>query len=293
MSNGPQHWTVLSLLDWTTDHLMKRGFDEARLHVELLLAHVLRLKRLDLYLQFDRPLTNEELATFRALYERRLKHEPLQYILGETEFMGLRFEVTPAVLIPRPETELLVEQAFDMIDREAGKVISILDIGCGSGNVGIPLAKRYPSMRMVSVDCEPDALAVAQRNALSHGIANMVFECKNIFTDPIVGAPFDMVLSNPPYIAAVDMPTLQEEVRMFEPRKALTDEGDGLASYRRIGQLLPTLLHPGGIVGFELGYGQADAVSEILRRAGTVNLRCIKDHAEIDRVLIGEWSAVR
>ncbi len=291
MSNAPQDWTVLSLLDWTTDHLTKRGFDEARLHVELLLAHTLHVKRLDLYLQFDRPLTVEERSQFRGLYERRLRHEPLQYILGETEFMGLRFAVSPAVLIPRPETELLVEEALSLIGRGTGRFKAILDIGCGAGNIGIPLAKKYPSIAIVALDRDAEVIAVAEENARSHGIANMTFECRDILTDVSALGPFDMILSNPPYIPAIEIPMLQEEVRAFEPRGALTDEGDGLALYRRIGALLPGLLNPGGVVGLEVGFDQASRVSEILLASGIDDIRRVRDFAGIDRVVIGERGA--
>ncbi len=288
MNSAPQQWTVLSLLEWTSAHLTSKGFDETRLHVELLLAHVLHLRRLDLYLQFDRPLKAEELSEFRALYERRLNHEPLQYILGETEFMGMRLLVSPSVLIPRPETEILVEQVLAILGD--GRTRTILDVGCGAGTIGIPIAARFPAIRVVSFDCDSAALEVARRNAELHRVTNMEFVRGSILEDGVDGAPFDMVLSNPPYVPREEWTSLQEEVRSFEPRTALTDEGDGLSFYRRIGTLLPVLLSKNGTIAVEVGHDQAGEVSRIFDESGVVNIRKIKDYAGIDRVVLGNYA---
>ena len=285
MSNPSQQWNVLSLLEWTSNHLAEKGFDEARLHVELLLAHVLRLKRLDLYLQFDRPLSPEELSQFRRLYERRLKHEPLQYILGETEFMGVRLEVASGVLIPRPETELLVERALEVVRDRRWERPEILDIGCGAGNIGVPLAKRFPAGTVWSVDRDPLALDLTKRNAELHNIGNMKFMQMDILHDTFMEHRFDLILSNPPYIPSVEMAGLQQEVRDFEPAAALTDGGDGFAFYKRYAEILPALLNPEGVVLVEVGYAQAAEVSEIFAAAGLGHILRHTDFGGIERAV--------
>ncbi len=288
MSEVPRPWTVLSLLDWTTGHLASRGFDEARLHVELLLAHVLQLKRLDLYLQFDRPLSQEELASFRTLYERRLKHEPLQYLVGETEFMGMKFTVSPGVLIPRPETEVLVEEAIRILKEKQLPAPRVLDVGCGSGNIGIPIAKEFPSSKILGIDSDEAAVTLARQNARSHALGNMEFERRDILRETLDDRRFAMVLSNPPYIPANEMAALQEEVRIFEPRGALTDEHDGMTLYRRLAEVGTSLLEPDGVIGLEVGCNQSDAVSELFRQSGFSRVRSVVDFAGIERVIIAQ-----
>lgn len=285
MNETPRQWSVLSLLDWTTGHLAQRGFDEARLHVELLLAHVLRLRRLDLYLQFDRPLTQDELATFRALYERRLKHEPLQYILGETEFMGLPLFVTPGVLIPRPETELLVEEALKILKERDASEREVLDIGCGAGNIGLPIAKELPTARVVGLDNADAAIALARRNAERLGVTNIEFRRQDVLAEGFGDHRYDMILSNPPYIPAGEMASLQEEVRLFEPRQALTDEHDGLTLYRRIAAIVQSGMKNDGFLGVEVGHDQSAVVTRLMQGAGLSNVHSARDYAGIERVI--------
>jgi release factor glutamine methyltransferase len=285
MSERPQVWTVLALLEWTARHLAEKGFDEARLHVELLLAHVLDLTRLDLYLQFDRPLTPEELSRFRLLYERRLRHEPLQYILGTTEFMGLKVDVAPGVLIPRPETELLVECALDHLRRSGNGHPLILDVGCGSGNVSLALAKAVPGATVLAVDNAEAALDLTQRNADHLGVGNIRTLRLDVLHDGCPDTGFDLIVSNPPYIPAHDLSSLQPEVREFEPATALTDGEDGLSFYRRFAAILPSVMSPGAALLVEVGFGQAPAVKELFLTAGFAGVNGNFDFAGIERVV--------
>ncbi len=282
-----RNWTVLPLLEWTERYLQERSFEESRLNAELLLARALRLPRLGLYLQFDRPLAAGELAVFRALLLRRMTHEPVQYILGETEFMGLPFEVTPAVLIPRPETEELVEEAIRWLKSSGSAEGSILEIGTGSGNIAVALGKFLPGARITSLEKSGDALEVARRNCARHGLGNVELLQGDVFTAGFDGQVFDAVVSNPPYVPEAEFNRLQPEVRDFEPRLATTDGADGFRFIRRIADLACGLLRPGGGMFLEIGYGQADAAGRIARESGLTGVGVQKDFAGIDRILRG------
>jgi release factor glutamine methyltransferase len=254
------------------------------LHVELMLAHILGLKRLDLYLQFDRPLTPEERGKFRALFERRLKREPLQYILGRTEFMGLSLAVNRSVLIPRPETELLVECALESLKERPAQPAHILDIGTGSGNIAVALGTFVPEAVIVSIDTSADALRTAASNVADHGLANVSLLEADVFGDFLPGRTFDMVVSNPPYVAREEYQSLQPEVREYEPAAAVTDGGDGLHVISRIVDIAPLRLRPGGMLLMEIGYGQAAQVHALLAAAGFVEIAVVPDSARIPRV---------
>jgi release factor glutamine methyltransferase len=286
-----RNWTVLPLLEWAERYLRERSFGESRLNAELLLAHALQLPRLGLYLQFDRPLAAPELAHFKKLLLRRMSHEPLQYILGETEFMGLRFEVTPAVLIPRPETEDLVAEAIRWLKDSGKQKGSILEIGTGSGNIAVALGKFLPGARITSLEKSGDALEVARRNCARHGPGNVEFLNVDVFSagfeGEIGGRTFDAVVSNPPYIPGAEFEHLEPEVRDFEPRLATTDGADGFRFIRRIAGLAPGILRPGGGMFLEIGYGQADAAGTIARASGLTGVGVHKDFAGIGRILRG------
>ena len=281
----PQQWTILSLLEWASGYLSRRGFDEARLHVELMLAHVLRLKRLDLYLQFDRPLTPEERGAFRALFERRLKHEPLQYILGETEFMGLSLAVDRSVLIPRPETELLVERAVEFLKARTDQKAEVLDIGTGSGNIAVALGAMAPGATIVSMDTSADALRVAATNVARHKLANVTLLEADVFGEFLSGRRFDLLISNPPYVSREEFQALEPEVRDHEPSSAVTDNADGMRVITRIAQIASPRLRPGGALFMELGYNQSERVRELLAASGLADIELIPDFARIPRVI--------
>ena len=285
---APQRvWTILTLLEWAEAYLREHAFEESRLNAEMLLSRVVGLPRLGLYLQFDRPLTSGELDHFRTLILRRMTHEPVQYILGETDFMGLTFEVTPAVLIPRPETEELVEETVSWLKRSGNQNGTILEIGTGSGNIALALGKFFPGARITSLEKSGDALAVARRNCARHGITNVEFLLGDVLALEFEGRVFDAVISNPPYVRGDEFEFLAPEVRDFEPRMATTDGGDGFLFIRRILGLARRLLRPGGGVFMEIGYGQARDAETIARESGLTEVGVRKDFAGIGRILSG------
>lgn len=282
-----KQWTILRLVEWGAEYLQQRGLDESRLHCELLLAHVLRMTRVQLYMHFDRPLTQVELTEFKTLFKRRLTREPLQFILGETEFMGLPLYVDSNVLIPRPETEILVERVMDIVKERWTKPVSILDVGTGSGNIPIALAKSFPDARIVSVDISPEALATAQRNLDRHSIMNVELRCNDILHDFSDHELFDVIVSNPPYISQAEHGTLAEEVRDFEPTIATTDGGDGFRFIRRLAELSMRNLHPRGLLALEIGHGQRDAAVDCFQSSGLMDIRVFEDYASIPRIVCG------
>lgn len=282
-----QQWTVLSLVEWSARHLQEKGFDEARLHVDLLLAHVLGLSRVGLYTSFDRPLDPSELARFKELFKRRLAHEPLQYILGWTEFLGLRFAVDRRALIPRPETEHLVEAAVAWARSRPDPALSFLDVGTGAGTIAVAVARLLPGARITALDADSGALSLAAANAESNATPGIRFVEGDILGEVLAGERFDAVLSNPPYVPLAEWEGLQPEVRDFEPRMATTDGGDGLRFLRRIASFAAQRLVPGGMLFMEIGHGQAEEAAGLAREAGLLEVQVIPDYQGIPRVLTG------
>ncbi len=280
-------WTILRVVEWGSEYLKQRRFDESRLHCELLLGHVLGMTRVQLYMHFDRPLAPHELADFKSLFKRRLTHEPLQYILGETEFMGLPLYVNSTVLIPRPETEILVERIVDNIKEKWRKPVSILDVGTGSGNIPIALANSFPDARILSVDVSAEALETARRNLDRHSVVNVELRCHDILQELSDDEHFDVIVSNPPYVSLAEHEGLAEEVRDFEPTIATTDGGDGLLFIRRLAELSMTRLHPRGLIAIEIGHGQQDDVVDCFHSAGLTDIQVFEDYARIPRIVCG------
>ena len=282
--------SILEAIKLSTEYLEKKGIESPRLNAELLLAEVLNLKRMELYLQFDRPLTEEEKNTYRTFLKLRGEKKPLQQILGHTEFMGEMFIVSSDVLIPRPETELLVEKIANDFPNFTGK---ILDIGTGSGNIAIMLAKLLPDAEIFALDISPKALEIAQENEMKILSENKInFSRADVFSDEIFSDggnnKFEIIVSNPPYIPKEEFEKLQAEVKDYEPRTALTDEKDGLSFYERIAELGTRLLVPNGKIYFELGAGLSEKVKEILTKNNYANIEIIKDYAGIDRIIKAE-----
>lgn len=279
--------TVLESLKLSTEYLDKKGIESARLNAELLLAEILNCKRLDLYLKFDQPLKENEVDIYREWISRRGKFEPLQYIIGRVEFYGMQFKVTRDVLIPRSETEILVEEVINFAKDKSG--LKILDIGTGSGNIPIALAKNLTNAEITSVDVSTKAIEVAKENALLNSVETKVeFILSDINHLKIETGSFDIVVSNPPYISAEEYPTLQKEIVDYEPSIALTDSNDGLDFYRTIAEKSKSFLKKEGKIFFEIGKEQFDDVEKILMKNNYLNIKITKDYQQIERVISGE-----
>jgi len=277
--------TVLEAINLSTDFLQKKGIQSPRINAELLLASVLKCKRLQLYLSFDRPLKQNELDDYREMIKRRSSFEPLQYITGYVEFYNLEFKVNPAVLIPRPETEILVETIIGNCNDK----ITVLDIGSGSGIIGISLAVNLQNSNVYCTDISDDAIILAKENAKRHNVISRTsFIIHNIISQPIdFISVVDVVVSNPPYISKNDFNSLQKEIKNFEPRYALTDESDGFAFFNIIAAKAKNKLNYGGKLFFEIAEGQSSTVKNILQENSFSDIKIVKDYQNIDRVIYG------
>jgi release factor glutamine methyltransferase len=283
-------WRIIDIINWGTQYLKSKGIDEARLTIELMLCHILNCKRVDLYVDFERPLSKSELEKLSAMIKRRLKREPLQYILGKTEFMGFEFKVTPDVLIPRPETEILVEKVIETINKNftAFEVVKVLDVGTGSGNIAISIAKILGDrVSITGVDVSEKAIEIAKENAIHNDAKNINFAIADIFDDNFVDQirkKFNILVSNPPYVSTDEIDKLQEEVKSHEPMIALTDGSDGLNFYRRIAKVGKEIIFGDGYIFVEMAYGQSEKVVEIFKSEGYEKIEIFKDYLGIERV---------
>jgi release factor glutamine methyltransferase len=278
--------TTLPLVQKAAQLFAERGFENARLEAELLLAHALGIKRLDLYLQFERPLTVTELESFRALVRRRLKREPLQYIVGSVGFRHLDLLVDQRALIPRPETEILVGCAIDWARTQTG-ALSALDIGTGTGAIALSLLHEKAAERVVATDISEAALGLAAQNAERTGLREGLEFRRGPTFEPIrEGERFDIVISNPPYVSPAERESLQVEVRDWEPATALFAEADGLAIVREIIAAAPAHLRAGGLIALEVGMTQAQQVAQEMRALTAYeNVGVVRDLTGRDRVV--------
>jgi release factor glutamine methyltransferase len=277
--------TALPLAQKAAQLFTERGFENARLEAELLLAHVLQIKRLDLYLQFERPLNASELETFRAVVRRRLKHEPLQYIVGSAAFRQLELQVDARVLIPRPETEVLAGCAIEWA-RGTGAALTALDIGTGSGAIALSLLHEKAAGRVVATDISEGALAVARSNAERCGqVERVEFRTGSVWQAVGQGEVFDIVISNPPYIAPAERATLQPEVRDWEPASALFAPDEGFAVIQEIIRGAAAHLRLGGLLALEVAASQAQHVAETIGAAEFTDVKVVRDLAGRDRVV--------
>ncbi len=280
--------TVLESIKLSTEYLQKKDIESPRINAELLLADILNCKRLDLYLKFDQPLKEEEIDIYREYIKRRGRFEPLQYITGSVEFYGLEIKVNKSVLIPRPETEILVETIISSVEKE--KNIDILDIGTGSGNIAISIAKNLPNSKVSAIDSSNEALETAIENAKLNSVENQI----DFMNDSIMNGTnystkkYDIIVSNPPYISRDEFQKLQPELKVYEPRIALTDESDGLSFFRIISSKTKIILKEHGKLFFEVGKEQYKQVEEILRENNFRNIIVKKDYLNIERVIYGE-----
>jgi len=304
---APVRWTVLEVIRWTAARFTERALATPRLDAELLVAHALGLPRVQLYVQFDRPLGPDELGAIRALIKRRQAGESVAYLVGKKEFWGVDFTVDARVLVPRPDTETLIEEARERLGQrppepqegdaeEAGEAAEatppavsepprIADVGTGSGAIALTLAKLFPGAAVFAGDVSPGALEVARGNAERLGLA-VTFVEGDLAAPLAAHAPFSLVCANLPYIPSGDMATLPPEVKT-EPALALDGGPDGLALVRRLVGDAPRLLAPGGALVLEIGDGQAGATAELLRAAGLADVRVRRDLAGVERVVSG------
>ena len=279
-----EQWTVLKVLQWTTEYFKGRGFEQPRADAEVLLAHALGMERVQLYLNYDKPLSPEELARFRGFVRRRAAYEPAQYITGKKEFWSLDFEVTPAVLIPRPETELLVEKALEIA---GNKPSLVLDLGAGSGAIAVALAHERSGIRVIAADKSWLAIEVARKNALRNGVAERIsFVVMDLFEAFGAVALFDLIVSNPPYVSDAEFLDLAPEIANYEPRSALRGGGkQGLALIGKILQRFHHHLKPGGSFLMEVGLGQAEILEAGFLSDLAGRYEFIEDYSGVKRVL--------
>ena len=287
-----QQWTIGKVLTWSTSFLRDRGqIDSPRLDAEVLLAHSLSMTRIQLYTEFDKPLSTQEREPFKDFLKRRSNGEPVAYITGVKEFMGYSFLVNPSVLIPRPDTEVLVEAALAALKSKENP--RILDVGTGSGCIALSLALKRPDATVVAWDVDERALIVAQDNNSRLG-GRVAFECCDALVEGTWDRSdslgrFDLIVSNPPYIRPEEGPALSRSVRDFEPSRALFASPDGLLIYRTLATLAPKLQQQGGCLIVEIGSTQGPDVIDIFNAAGWRQSRCIKDWEKRDRVIQTEW----
>ena len=282
---APQTWTIEAVVKWATDDFRARAIESPRLDAEVLLAHALGATRMQLILDAKKPLGPAELSRFRDMVRRRRVREPVAYLLGQREFYGRSFRVDKRVLVPRPDTEVLVDVALSRT-RRCSMSMRALDLCTGSGCVAISLARERPTADVLGGDLSGDALAVARDNALRLGAYNLGFREGDLFA-PFTGARFDAITANPPYIPGPEIAALMPDVRDFEPKLALDGGVDGLDLLRTIIDHAPAFLSPGGLLAVELGYGQAEAVRALFERSGFAEVEVARDYGRIERVVSG------
>ena len=312
-------WTIGRILKWTEQYFKDKGIESPRLDAEVLLAHVLEKQRIYLYVHFDEPLQPAELAAYREMIKQRVLRVPVAQILGEKEFMGLTFKVTADTLVPRPDTEILVQAAVERLKAMKGEAkapedealadgeeassaanrdeaaadvsqepLRIADIGTGSGAICLSVLRYLAGTVADTVDISPAARAVAEENAASLGLADRVTFHTGDLLQPLVGMTFAAILSNPPYIPEADIATLAPEVRLKEPHTALSGGRDGLDFYRRLAKEAPAMLVPGGFMAFEVGIHQAEPVAALAKANPLIaRTEILPDYAGIDRVVVG------
>ena len=313
-------WTIGRILKWTEQYFKDKGIESPRLDAEVLLAHVLEKQRIYLYVHFDEPLQPAELAAYREMVKQRVLRVPVAQILGEKEFMGLTFKVTADTLVPRPDTEILVQAAVERLkamkgeksatgvladesaaeepaegqpvggadaEQEVAEPLHIADIGTGSGAICLSVLRYLAGTVADTVDISPEARAVAEENAASLGLADRVTFHTGDLLQPLRGMTFAAILSNPPYIPEADIAGLAPEVRLKEPHTALSGGRDGLDLYRRLAKEAPAMLVPGGFMAFEVGIHQAEPVAALAKANPLIaRTEILPDYAGIDRVVV-------
>jgi release factor glutamine methyltransferase len=305
MSSDSADWTIGKLIEWTRSFFEKKGIPQPRLEAEILLAHVLGIERIDLYMRYEQSADEAQRAAFRDLVRRRAEREPTRYLTGGCEFMSLAMKVTPACLIPRPETELLVEEvlrlagaprrpatavAAEASSSQAPAPLSVIDLCTGCGCIAVSLAANLPHARVTATDISAEALEVARINAEAHGVADRMALLQGDLYEPLDAAdvqPADFLVANPPYVAEADWAGLAPEIREHEPRTALVSGPAGTEVVARILKGAPAYLRPGGWLLVEIGSEQGGAVAgQAAALRGLTETRVVKDYAGLDRILM-------
>jgi release factor glutamine methyltransferase len=283
-------WTILKILHWTTSYFNSHRIEGARASAEILLANSLGLKRIDLYLHYDQPLSQKELAKFKTLIKRRIKREPVAYITGNKEFWSINLDLTQDVLIPRPDTECLVEQALAYIPgKDSNARWKILELGTGSGAIILSMAIQHPQHRYFASDLSEKALRIAKANSKKHHLNDVIHFFVGDWFCPIKNniRNLDMIVSNPPYVPSHIIAGLEPEIAIYEPRIALDGGKDGLESLNLIINQAPSFLKPRGYLILEIGYDQQQKVSAIVKNCGQYeSVHIVKDYGGHDRVAI-------
>jgi release factor glutamine methyltransferase len=280
-------WTIQRLLTWVTEYLTQKGVDAPRLSAELLLSHVLGLKRIELYTQYNKVVAQEQLDRLRDLVKRAGLHEPVAYLVGRTEFYSIEFEVGPDCLIPRPETELLVQRSIEFLRKRTGPQY-ICDLCTGCGIIAVAIAKNVPDAKVLATDLSEPALAVAAKNVEKHKLQERIELRPGDLFEPLVPKldQFDLIACNPPYVSAAEYEALDKNVKEYEPRLALYAGQDGLDLYRKIAENVHQFLKPDGLLLLEIGYQQGPAVRELLEQTGGfARIQIDKDLQRHDRVV--------
>jgi len=314
-----QTWTIQKLLNWVTEYLTNKNIDSPRLSAELLLSHVLKMKRIELYTQFDKPVAKQQLDRLHDLVKRAGQHEPIAYLTGKTEFYSLELNVTPDCMIPRPETELLVERAIEflrtrpvrnstmykMMQKEEisnGASIGtqfVCDLCTGCGCIAVAIAKNFPDAQIIATDISDAALNVAATNVEKHQLTERITLLFGNLFDPIVpkldfeklvpdyDQGFDLIVCNPPYVSCAEFEKLDKNVKDYEPRPALLAGNNGLDIYRKIAEKVHQFLKPAAALMLEIGYAQGRAIKELLEKAGAfAEIKIEKDLHNNDRIVI-------
>ncbi len=282
-------WTIQKLLNWTTEYFTGKKLDAPRLSAELLLSYIFGMKRIELYTQFDKPVAKPQLDKLHNLVKRAGQNEPVAYLVGKTEFYSLEIIVSPACLIPRPETELLAERAIEFLRRRTGKQF-VCDLCTGSACIAVAIAKNFADADIIATDISDAALKVAAENIQKYQLNHRVkLLCGHLF-EPIVPhldtEKFDLIVCNPPYVSAIEFETLDKNVKDYEPKQALFAGNDGLDVYRRIAEKADAFLKPDGALMLEIGYSQGHSVSELLEQADYFRQTAIeKDFHNNDRII--------
>jgi release factor glutamine methyltransferase len=292
----PETWTVRRILEWTSGYFTRKDLDAPRLSAELLLSHVLAAPRIKLYTEYERPLSEEQLTRMRTLVQRASEEEPIAYLTGRAHFFSLEFEVTRDVLIPRPDTETLVENVLQTVRHQPGlESPRVIDLCTGSGCIAAALAHNLKTSTVLATDISPKAVEVARRNIERLGLAGRVIVEEGDLFEPLERMvdvqPFDLIVANPPYIRTADIETLDRSVREYEPMQALDGGMDGLTLHRRVLEQAPARLTPGGRVYLEIAFDQGEAAREVAANYPAFeDVRILKDFGGRDRVLTARKS---